>query len=125
VTTSTGDDVNRDVVTIQGLRHRYGRTLALDGVDLSVASDECVALLGPNGAGKTTLVNALVGLLRPTAGHVEIDGADPQRAQTRRHLAALHLAEGTVRNYLSSAIAKLGVRNRTEAAAIARERGWL
>jgi two-component system response regulator DesR len=37
----------------------------------------------------------------------------------------LHLAEGTVRNYLSSAIAKLGARNRTEAAATARERGWL
>jgi two-component system response regulator DesR len=39
--------------------------------------------------------------------------------------ADLYLAEGTVRNYLSSAIAKLGVRNRTEAAATARERGWL
>ena len=39
--------------------------------------------------------------------------------------ADLHLAEGTVRNYLSSAIAKLGARNRTEAAATARERGWL
>jgi hypothetical protein len=37
----------------------------------------------------------------------------------------LHLAEGTIRNYLSSAIAKLGVRNRAEAATIARERGWL
>ena len=36
----------------------------------------------------------------------------------------LHLAEGTVRNYLSSAIAKMGARNRTEAAATARERGW-
>jgi two-component system response regulator DesR len=39
--------------------------------------------------------------------------------------ARLHLAEGKVRNYLSSAIAKLGARNRTEAAATARERGWL
>jgi two-component system response regulator DesR len=39
--------------------------------------------------------------------------------------ASLDLAEGTVRNYLSSAIAKLGVRNRAEAAATARERGWL
>ena len=39
--------------------------------------------------------------------------------------ARLHLAEGTVRNYLSSAIAKLGARNRTEAAATARDRGWL
>ncbi len=37
----------------------------------------------------------------------------------------LHLAEGTVRNYLSSAISKLGARNRTEAVATARERGWL
>jgi two-component system response regulator DesR len=37
----------------------------------------------------------------------------------------LHLAEGTVRNYLSSAIAKLGARNRTEASTVARERGWL
>lgn len=39
--------------------------------------------------------------------------------------AALHLAEGTVRNYLSSAISKLGARNRTEAAYTARQRGWL
>lgn len=38
---------------------------------------------------------------------------------------ALHLAEGTVRNYLSGAITKVGARNRTEAAAVARERGWL
>lgn len=66
------------------------------------------------------------------------DGQDPLTARERDvlRLAAdgrpnaqiasdLHLAEGTVRNYLSSAIAKLGVRNRAEAAAIARERGWL
>ena len=39
--------------------------------------------------------------------------------------AALHLSEGTVRNYLSSAIGKLGARNRIEAARSARERGWL
>lgn len=39
--------------------------------------------------------------------------------------AGLHLAEGTVRNYLSTAMAKLGARNRTEATALARERGWI
>ena len=66
------------------------------------------------------------------------DGADPLTERERDVLrnaadgspnaeiaARLHLAEGTVRNYLSSAIAKLGARNRTEAAATARERGWL
>lgn len=66
------------------------------------------------------------------------DGHDPLTERERdvlRHAAdgtpnaeiaaRLHLAEGTVRNYLSSAIAKLGARNRTEAATTARERGWL
>lgn len=48
------------------------------------------------------------------------DGAPNADIATR-----LHLAEGTVRNYLSAAIAKLGARNRTEAATLARERGWL
>ncbi|HSK89797.1 MAG TPA: ATP-binding cassette domain-containing protein, partial [Euzebyales bacterium] len=52
-----------DLVTIQGLDHRYGEAHALAGVDLTVASGECVALLGPNGAGKTTLVGALTGML--------------------------------------------------------------
>jgi ABC-2 type transport system ATP-binding protein len=86
--------VRGDVVTIKGLRHRYGPTLALDGVDLTVAGGECVALLGPNGAGKTTLVNALVGLLRPTAGRVAIDGGDPQRAQTRKNLGVMQQSVG-------------------------------
>ena len=67
-----------------------------------------------------------------------LDGADPLTARERDVLrlgadglrgaeiaARLHLAEGTVRNYLSTAISKLGARNRTEAAKAARERGWL
>jgi ABC-2 type transport system ATP-binding protein len=86
--------VTGNVVTIAGLRHAYGRTLALDGVDLTVAPGECVALLGPNGAGKTTLVNALTGLLRPSAGRVEIDGGDPQRAETRRRLGVVQQSVG-------------------------------
>ncbi len=66
------------------------------------------------------------------------DGADPltDRERDVLHLASdglpnseiaghLHLAEGTVRNYLSTAMAKLGARNRTEAARRARDRGWL
>jgi len=66
------------------------------------------------------------------------DGADPMTDRERDVLrlaadglpnsevaASLHLAEGTVRNYLSTAITKLGVRNRIEAARLARDRGWL
>jgi branched-chain amino acid transport system ATP-binding protein len=70
----------RVVVEFSGLR-------ALDGVDLTLGSDEIVGLIGPNGAGKTTLVNVLSGFQRPTEGGVELDGRDvtglapPQRAR--------------------------------------------
>ena len=63
-----------DIVAIRDLDHRYGKTHALRGVDLTVASSECVALLGPNGAGKTTLVGALTGALAPAGGTVRING---------------------------------------------------
>ncbi|MFJ9541265.1 ABC transporter ATP-binding protein [Streptomyces sp. NPDC101225] len=74
------------VLTAEGLRYRYGETVALDGVDLRVDPGECVALLGPNGAGKSTLVALTVGLLVPQHGSVRILGGDPRRASTRRRL---------------------------------------
>jgi ABC-2 type transport system ATP-binding protein len=65
---------------------RYGDTLALDDVDLSVAAGELVGLLGPNGAGKSTLINLLVGIRRPTSGSVEIFGGSPLDPVNRRLL---------------------------------------
>jgi ABC-2 type transport system ATP-binding protein len=65
---------------------RYGDTLALDGVDLSVAAGELVGLLGPNGAGKSTLINLLVGIRRPTSGSVAIFGGSPLDPVNRRQL---------------------------------------
>jgi ABC-2 type transport system ATP-binding protein len=53
---------------------RFGRQLALDGVDLRVRRGEVYGLLGPNGAGKTTLIRCLVGLVRPDAGTVRVLG---------------------------------------------------
>ncbi len=66
----------------------YGRTKALVGVTLEVASGEFVALLGPNGAGKTTLFQLLTGLFVPDAGEIEVAGFDLRR-HSRAALAKL------------------------------------
>ena len=63
---------------------RFGRTVAVDRVDLQVRAGEVVGLLGANGAGKTTLLRLLLGLLRPTAGAVRLFGRPPSRATRRR-----------------------------------------
>ena len=70
-------------VAVTGLRKRYGRIWAVDGLDLEVGYGEVVALLGPNGAGKTTTVEILEGHRSRTAGEVRVLGEDPQRAGRR------------------------------------------
>ena len=65
------------VVTVERTRASYGRVPALRGVTLDIAKGEIVALMGRNGAGKSTLLSTLVGLRRPDAGTVRIDGVDP------------------------------------------------
>ena len=64
-----------------GIRKRYGRRQALDGVGVQVARGEVLGLLGPNGAGKTSLIKILLGLVRPDAGEVMLlgrPGRDPR-----------------------------------------------
>jgi len=76
-------------LTVRGLQKRYGRRWALHGVDLMVADGELVGLLGPNGAGKSTLVKAACGLVRPTAGAVDVCGARAGSAAARASLGYL------------------------------------
>ena len=59
---------------MRGIRKAFGATVALDGVDLSVASGEICGLVGQNGAGKSTLMAILSGALQPDAGTMTIDG---------------------------------------------------
>ena len=78
-------------LSTRGLRKAFGRHLVLDGVDLDVRGGEAVALLGANGAGKTTLLRIAATLVRPTAGHLRVAGADGARdpEAARRHLGFL------------------------------------
>src|SRR3954447_26561311 len=67
-------------LAVSGLTVRYGDVLAVDGLDLELEAGRTVALLGPNGAGKSTVVNAVLGLLRPAAGSVQVLGRSPADA---------------------------------------------
>jgi len=63
-------------IEAEGLVKRYGKTTALDGLDLTVPQGTVYGLLGPNGAGKTTAVRVLATLLQPDAGWARVDGHD-------------------------------------------------
>ena len=85
----TDDDLGaRAVAELRGVHKRYGRVLALRGVDLQLRPGELVALLGPNGAGKTTAVGILLGQRRPDAGTARLFGRDPTVPAARRLVGA-------------------------------------
>ena len=63
-------------IRVQNVEKRYGALQALGGVTLSIEPGEIFGLLGPNGAGKTTLISIIAGLVRASAGSVQVMGAD-------------------------------------------------
>ena len=67
------------VIEARGLAKRYGRAIAVDGIDLTVEKGEVFGLLGPNGSGKTTTILLLLGLTEPSAGQIRVLGLDPLR----------------------------------------------
>jgi ABC-2 type transport system ATP-binding protein len=76
---------NANAIEIRALRKSFGRTTALDGLDLAVRSGEVHAFLGPNGAGKTTTIRILLGLLRKDGGQATLLGEDPWRDAVALH----------------------------------------
>jgi ABC-2 type transport system ATP-binding protein len=72
-------------IRTEGLTKRYGSTLALDALDLTVAEGEIYGYLGPNGSGKTTTIRLLLGLHRPTAGRATLYGLDAWHEPVAAH----------------------------------------
>ncbi len=85
-----------DAIVARGLRHAFGETQALDGVDLHVPAGTVLGMLGPNGAGKTTSVRALTTQLRPDEGTATVLGidvmAEPERVRTMIGMAGQYAA---------------------------------
>ncbi|MDS0136309.1 MULTISPECIES: ABC transporter ATP-binding protein [unclassified Amycolatopsis] len=74
-----------DAITADGLTKAFGRTKALDGLNLTVHTGEVHGFLGPNGAGKTTTIRVLLGLMRADGGRATLLGGDPWTDATELH----------------------------------------
>src|SRR6201997_1001240 len=85
MTTTTQRHVDSPPVEIQALKKSFGRTKALDGLDLTVRHGCIAGFLGPNGAGKSTTIRGLLGLLRAEGGTARLLGGDPWRDAVPLH----------------------------------------
>ena len=82
----------QQVIHTEGLSKRYGATLALDGLDLTVNEGEVYGYLGPNGSGKTTTIRLLLGLHRPGAGRARLFGIDAWSDPVQAHRRVAYVA---------------------------------
>jgi len=74
---------------LSGVKKRFGKTVALDGLDLQVRPGELFSILGPNGAGKSTAISLLLGLLKPDAGAARLFAMSPFRVEARRRVGVM------------------------------------
>lgn len=79
------------VVRITGVDFAYGTELVLEKVNLTISAKEFVYVVGPNGGGKTTLLKLILGLLKPTAGTIEVWGMSPEKARPRVGYTPQHI----------------------------------
>jgi len=107
------------MLTLDGIHVSYSGSVALRGVDITLAAGELVAVIGPNGAGKSTLLRTISGLVRPKAGKVTFEGADlgtlkPDEIVRR---GIIHVPEGRM------VLARMSVRENLLLGAYSRPRG--
>ncbi|MEZ5463422.1 ABC transporter ATP-binding protein [Dokdonella sp.] len=89
------DSANHTVLAeLKGVRKRYGKQVALDGLDLRLRSGELLAVLGPNGAGKSTAVAALLGLASVDQGLVSLFGDAPRKLAARCRVGVMLQSAG-------------------------------
>jgi ABC-2 type transport system ATP-binding protein len=105
-------------ISVDGLTKRYGDVTAVEDLSLTVRPGAVTGFLGPNGAGKTTALAAIVGLVRPTAGHVLIDGRPIGSTQPDARKLGVHIESSgahpgrSARDHLRSLAALAGLPRR-------------
>ena len=81
----------QSLISAQGLVKRYGRVVAVDGLDLDVKEGSITGLIGPNGAGKTTTIKIILGLLKPDGGSIKVFDQDPwDNPNLREFMGVVH-----------------------------------
>jgi ribosome-dependent ATPase len=76
------------VARLRGVTHRYGKTTAVDALDLELPAGRLVGFIGPDGVGKSTVLALISGVRKIQSGRVEVLGSDIARARTRAELCA-------------------------------------
>jgi ABC-2 type transport system ATP-binding protein len=80
---------NESLAELSGVSKRYGKVVALDGMELQVRPAELLAVLGPNGAGKSTAISLMLGLQTPDAGTARLFSQSPLNLASRRHIGVM------------------------------------
>jgi ABC-2 type transport system ATP-binding protein len=117
---------DQTLIEARQLSRRYGPTVAVGGLDLTLKQGEILGLLGPNGAGKTTTMKMLAGVLAPSAGTIKINGIDLREEPKAAKSSLGYLPEQppvypelTVNEYLGFCAGLHGIARKERAAAVA------